>query len=238
MSAPAEAVQFEMRDSVALVRLDDGKANALSNDVIAALVVALDRAEKEGAKALVLAGRPGRFSAGFDLSVMRQGPQAALDLVLAGAELGIRLYASPIPVVLAVTGHALAMGAVLCLTADQRIGSEGDFKIGLNEVAIGMTLPGFAVELAHSRLSRRHLTRATSLAEIYDPVGACDAGFLDRTVAAEKCVDEALSVARGLADGLNGRAHDGTKRALRAESLDRLRQSVADDRAQLAKVTA
>ncbi|MGH0034715.1 MAG: crotonase/enoyl-CoA hydratase family protein [Myxococcota bacterium] len=231
----SEAVQFEMRDAVAWIRLDDGKANALSPGVIEALGSALDRAEKEGAKALVWAGRPGRFSAGFELSIMTQGPEAAMDLALSGADLAVRLYSAPFPVVLAVTGHALAMGAVLCCAADLRVGAEGDFKVGLNEVAIGMTLPRFALEFAQARLSRRHLTRATVLAEIYDPAGACDAGYLDRVVPAEACVDEALALAAGLAEGLNGRAQAGTKRALREETLDRLRQSVSDDRAALAR---
>lgn len=233
-----DVVQLSMRESVAWLQLDDGKANALSHAVLDGLDDALDRAEKEGAKALVLSGRPGRFSAGFDLSVMGQGPHAALDLALRGADVAVRLYASPSPVVLAVTGHALAMGAVLCLAADLRIGSEGAFKLGLNEVAIGMTLPGFALEFAQARLSRRHLVRATALAEVYDPRGACDAGFLDRIVEAERCVDEALAAASGLAEGLNGRAHAGTKQALRAATLDRLRQSVADDRARLEQARA
>jgi len=232
------AVQLEIRDQIALLRLDDGKANALSHTVLDGIDAALDRAEKAEARAWVLAGRPGRFSAGFDLSVMRAGPVSAAELVLKGADLAIRLYAAPVPVVLAVTGHALAMGAVLLLAADERIGTEGDFKIGLNEVAIGLTLPGFAVELARERLSKRHLVRAAALARIYDPAGALDAGYLDRVVSAERCVDEALAAAQSLASGLDGRAHAGTKSALRAESLDRLRQGVADDRARLAAARA
>jgi len=229
-----EAVQLEVRGEVALVRLDDGKANALSHVVLDGLAAAFDQAEKEQAKAWVLAGRPGRFSAGFDLSVMRDGPRAAGELVLKGADLAIRLYAAPVPVVLAVTGHALAMGAILLLSADERIGSEGAFKLGLNEVAIGMTLPDFGIEFARDRLSKRHLGRAVANAEIYDPPGAVDAGFLDRVVPPESCLDEALATAQTLAGSLNGRAHAGTKRALRAEVLDRLRQSVVDDRARLA----
>jgi enoyl-CoA hydratase len=229
----ANSVRFEMRDDVALVTLDDGKVNALSHDLLSALDATLDRAEKDGAKALVLAGRPGRFSAGFDLSVMNQGPKAAMDMVLKGGEIAVRLYEMPLPVVFAVTGHTMAMGAVLTCAADVRIGSEGPFKIGLNETAIGMTLPKFALDLARERLSKRHLVRATVLAEIYDPAGACDAGYLDRVVPADRCIDEAVATATALASSLDARALAGTKRALRAETLERLRQGLADDRARL-----
>jgi enoyl-CoA hydratase len=130
------------------------------------------------------------------------------------------------------------MGALVLLATDLRLGAGGAFKLGLNEVAIGMTLPDFALEFAKARLSRRHVERATALAEIYDPAGACDAGYLDRVVPAERCVEEALEAARGFAEGLNGRAHAGTKQALRAATLDRLRQSVADDRARLERANA
>ena len=146
-----EIVQFELRDGIALVRMDDGKANAFSHAMLEALGRAFDRAEKE-ARAIVLAGRPERFSGGFDLKVMNQGGPAVPELVLAGARFAIRVYECPLPVVIACTGHALAMGAVLLLAPDLRLGARGAYKIGLNEVAIGMTLPGFAVELARERL--------------------------------------------------------------------------------------
>lgn len=227
MSEAHDVVQVELQGEVAVVRFDDGKVNAVSLDSIAALGAALDRAEKE-AKCVVIAGRPGRFSAGFDLNVMRAGDGAAVGrMVRGGAELAARLYGLPLPVVLACSGHALAMGAVLLLAADRRIGAAGDFKIGLNEVAIGMTLPMFAVELANDRLSRRHLQRAVALAELYDPEGAVDAGFLDRVVPSDTLLEAALDEARDLAK-LDGRAHPGTKRNLRGPTLARIRASLGE----------
>ena len=220
-----EIVQTEMRDAVAVIRFDDGKANAVSPKSLAALNAALDQAEKD-AGSVVIAGRPGRFSGGFDLSVMRGGDAAAMaDMVRGGAELAVRLYEFPRPVVLACTGHAIAMGAVLLLSADSRIGVRGEFKIGLNEVTIGMTLPMFAIELANDRLSRRHLQRAVNLAELYDPQGAIDAGFLDRTVAPEALIETAIDEAAALA-ALDGRAHHGTKRNLRGAVIQRIRDSL------------
>lgn len=224
-----EIVRFELRDQVALLRFDDGKANAVSHAAIDAIRAALERAERE-AGAAVLLGRPGRFSAGFDLSVMKGGPEASRALVSAGGELLARIVASEVPVVAACSGHALAMGALLLLAADQRIGATGEFRIGLNEVAIDLTLPVFAIELARERLSRLHLGRATTLAEVYDPAGALAAGYLDRSVAPEQLESEALAAAARLAKLPRG-AYRATKRKLRGALLERMRGSLAQDMA-------
>ncbi len=220
----ADLVQYELREGVARLSLDDGKANAISHAMLDAVNGALDRAEKE-AGAVLIAGRPGRFSAGFDLSVMRSGGAAVGELVGGGARLALRLYEFPSPVVAACTGHALAMGAILLLASDTRLGARGDFKLGLNEVAIGMTLPHFGVELARDRLSKRHFTRAVAEAEIYTPEGAVDAGFLDRLEAPEALLDAAQAEAERLAQLSRG-AHHGTKLAMRRETIERVREAL------------
>lgn len=227
MSEPI--ARYSLEDGVSVVRLDDGKANAFSHDMLDAMLAALDAAEKEGASALSLIGRPGRFSAGFDLSVMSQGIDEVVALVGKGAEMAIRLFDWPAPVVIGATGHAMAMGAVTLLTADERIGAEGAFKIGLNEVTIGMTLPEFGLALSEERLSRRHLHRATALAEIYGPQAAVDAGFLDRIAAPDEVEVRAIARARELGATLDAKAHRNTKRALRAPTLDRLRRATSGD---------
>ena len=220
-------VGYQLEGAVAALRFDDGKANALSHPAIDGLLAGLDRAEKEAA-AVLLAGRPGRFSDGFDLATMRTGPDAVRSLVSSGAELLLRLYQSPLPVVAACTGHALAMGAVLLLGCDSRIGAAGDFKIGLNEVSIKMTLPVFAVEIARDRLSPRHLQRAVIQAEIYAPEGAVDAGYLDRIVPAQRLAEEAMAEAERLS-ALPRRAFSETKRRVRGASIDRIRRSLAEE---------
>ena len=169
---------YEVTDGIAVLRLDDGKANAVGYDTIAAIDAAVAGAE-QSAKALVIVGREGRFSAGFDLSVMGQGPEAARPLVAAGARAAMRIYGARVPVVAACTGHALAFGAIMLLSSDVRIGADIDAKIGLIEVSIGMPLPIFAVELARDRLSPQHFTAATALATAYSPHGAAGAGYLD-----------------------------------------------------------
>ena len=228
---PDPILAYALEDRVAVLRLDDGKANALSPAVIEALDSALDRTEKD-AGAVCLLGRPGRLSAGFDLAVMRSGPEPMRKLVTAGAELCLRMAVHPLPIVIGCTGHALAAGALLLLSADARIGARGDFKIGLNEVAIGMSLPIFAYELARERLSKRHLLRAAAQAELYAPDAAVDAGFLDSACEPGQVVPAALAEARRLA-ALPQPAFARTKAALRGEMVASLRATLAEDMARL-----
>ncbi len=209
----SEIVTFEEHELYSLIAFDDGKANAVSWRFLEQLEQALDKAEATP-KALVIAGRPGVFSAGFDLSVMSQGPSAAMELVREGGGLVQRLLTYPTPVVLAVTGHALAMGSLLTLAADYRVGASGRFKIGLNEVSIGMNLPYFAVQLAEYRLAKSHVHRCASLATICCPEEAVIAGYLDETVNSDKVVARAKAVASELSE-LNFQAHHQTKLRLR-----------------------
>ena len=161
-----DPVHLTIEDGVAVVRLDDGKANAVSHVLIDQVHAALDTAQAD-ATAVAFIGREGRFSAGFDLTVMTQGADATRGLVKAGGELLMRVYTHPQPTVAAVTGHALAAGALLCLASDSRIGSADlPAKIGLNETAIGMGLPWYGIRLGEARLSVRHRQRAVLQAEI------------------------------------------------------------------------
>jgi enoyl-CoA hydratase len=148
--------------------------------------------------------------------------------VTAGAELLLQIVESKLPVVAACSGHALAMGALLLLAADARVGASGAFRIGLNEVAIGLPLPLFAVELARERLSRRALGRATTLAELCDPEGAVATGFLDRVVAPERLEAEALALAESLA-ALPAAAYRVTKQKLRGPLVERIRTTLRHD---------
>lgn len=215
-----DPVQLTIEDGVAVVRLDDGKANAISHTLIEQVHAALDRAGAE-ATAVAFVGREGRFSAGFDLSVMNQGPEASRGLVKAGGELLMRLYTHPQPTIAAVTGHALAAGAMVCLACDTRIGSADlPAKIGLNETAIGMGLPWYGVRLGEARLSVRHRQRSVLQAEIYDMAGALDAGYLDELVAADAVASTAIERARQLGELPRG-AYAFTKA--------RLRQAMADE---------
>lgn len=219
---------YERDGDVAVITLDDGKANALGHTTIDALRAALGRAASE-ARAVAVIGREGKFSAGFDLKVMQAGPAQARDLLAAGAELGVDMLTCPIPIVIGCTGHALAMGAILLFCGDLRIGAEGPYKIGMNEVAIGMPVPRFALTLARERLSTRHLTAATNLAHIYDPASAVDAGYLDRVVLLDQVGDSATVEAAALAASLNTNAFALTREYLRGPVAARVREALDAD---------
>ena len=231
MSVTQEIITTESGAGVLVAHLDDGKANALSTATIAAVQAAVAQAEADPAiAALVLHGRPGRFCAGFDLGVMRSGDAAAIvGLVSDGGDLVRRLYGCGVPVVAACTGHALAAGALLLRGCDLRIGADMDCKIGLNEVAIGMVLPGWAITIAQERLSRRHLQQAVPLAQVYDGKGAVDAGYLDAVVPEADVLAAAVARAAELA-ALDARAYAGTVRALRSAVLDHMGVQLAEDR--------
>ncbi len=222
------SVTYELNDRVALITIDDGKANAISHDIANGIHEALEQARREAA-AVVLAGRPGRFSAGFDLSVMTSSPEAARNLLKAGAEIAIEIHEFPMPVVVASTGHALAMGAILLMAADTRIGADGTYKIGLNEVAIGMPVPKFAVELARTSLSNAAFTSAVNHATVYDPAGAVTAGYLDQVVAADTVISNALAHAAELAERLDPKAFALTRANCRGASLELIRSGLNND---------
>jgi len=116
-------------------------------------------------------------------------------MLASGVDLFLRLYEFPRPVVAACTGHAIAAGAIILMSSDLRVGTDGDFKIGMPELTIGMPLPFFATELMRDRLSKRHVARAT-LGQMYDPSTSVDVGFLDEVVDADDLLDTALARAR------------------------------------------
>jgi enoyl-CoA hydratase len=216
---------------VAIVRMDDGKANALSHASIDAFNAALDAAERD-AGAVVVVGRPGRFCAGFDLSVINAGEAETQALVRRGGELALRLFMFPRPIVAACTGHALAAGAIILMASDHRVGAQGSFKIGLNEVSIGLPLPIYLTELAQQRLSRRHLTAATMLAHIFEPDTALDAGFFDEIVDPDDVEATAITRAQLFATTLNARAFAASRAPLRGPAAERIASTMTSNIAQ------
>jgi enoyl-CoA hydratase len=215
-----DPVRYRLEGTTAIVEMDDGKANALSDTMIAALLAALDRAESE-ARAVVLAGRPDRFCAGFDLRVMMSGPDNARALLKTGSELLLRLYAATVPLVVACTGHALAGGALVVLTGDLRVAAAGAYPIGL-------PVPVLAMELARDRLQPAALTQATLLARIYDPESARAAGYVDEVVAPDQVLPRALAEATRLSE-LGAVPFAATKRRLRERTIRCIRDSMDTD---------
>jgi enoyl-CoA hydratase len=215
--------RYDLTDDIAVITMDDGKVNAVSPDMSAELLGHLDRAEADQAKVVVLTGRERTLSAGFDLKVEPAGWPA---MMAAGARLSARMLAFPRPVVIACPGNAIAMGAFLLLSADSRIGAAGDGRIGLNEVAIGLTLPWFAIEIARHRLPRPAFDRCTVTGVLLDPHEACAVGFLDEVVGADQLQEAALTAARQLAT-IDPAAHAATKLRIRREVLAGIDDGIA-----------
>ncbi|MEC8050784.1 MAG: crotonase/enoyl-CoA hydratase family protein [Myxococcota bacterium] len=227
-------VEVKIDDNgIAVITFDDGKANALSPDMLTKLDDAITQVETE-AKAIVLVGRPERFSAGFDLKLMMAGPESANALLTQGVKFFGRLFTHPKPIVMACTGHAIAGGVLLLLCADHRVGVAGDYKLGLNETAIGMPLPVFALELAKARLDNRRLEEATLMAKIYNPEEATAVGYLDEATSADALVERAVNRALALAE-LAPHAYAITKAKLRQPCLDFILDTLSEDLASTAK---
>jgi enoyl-CoA hydratase len=221
-------VSYTLDGTVATIAMDDGKVNSMSLQMQAELMAALDRAEADRAT-VVLAGRRGVFSAGFDLPVLGAGGGNAFKMLCGGFELARRLLTFPTPVVVACTGHALARGVFLLTSVAYRIGAEGAFKLGANEAAIGMVLPRAAIEICQARLAPTHYGRALANAEIFRPAEAVTAGFLDRVVAEEQVLAEAQATALKLSK-LAMKAHAACKQLARERLLQHLDAAMALDR--------
>ncbi|WP_248807265.1 crotonase/enoyl-CoA hydratase family protein [Pseudomonas sp. MWU13-2100] len=227
----SELISYHLDDGIATLTLSNGKVNAISPDVIAAFNAALDQATADRA-IVIITGQPGILSGGYDLKVMTAGPKEAVSLVTAGSTLARRLLSHPFPVIVACPGHAVAKGAFLLLSADYRIGVEGPFSIGLNEVQIGMTMHHAGIELARDRLRRSAFHRSVINGEMFNPRDAVDAGFLDKVVAADALKDAALAAAQALKK-INMTAHKNTKLKVRKALLETLDNAIILDQEHL-----
>ena len=224
----SDLVGYTLVDGVATVTLTNGKVNALSPEVIAGINSALDRAEQDQA-VVILTGQPGILSGGYDLKVMKAGPEATRNLVASGSALTLRMLAHAQPIIVACPGHAVAKGAFLLLACDYRIGVEGPFQIGLNEVKIGMTMHQVGLALARDRLTPAVFQRSVVNAEMFSPQAALAAGFLDQVVAVDELMVTAHAVAQQLAQ-LNPKAHAQTKRKARKALLESLATAIEADK--------
>jgi enoyl-CoA hydratase len=227
-TAMSDLATYSRSGSIATITMDDGKANVMSLAMLNALHVAFDEAERDKTVP-ILKARGKHFSGGFDLSVFAKGTaEDQYLMVKAGAELALRLLSFPLPVVAACQGNAFPMGAFLIMSSDHRIAAEGDYRIGMNEVAIGLTVPRFAIEVARQRLTPAYFSRVVMTAEMFEPAEAVTAGFFDRIVAAE-ALDKAAEEAATALSTLNLAAHAATKLRARGEVIKLIRKVIDED---------
>ncbi len=225
-------MNYQLHNSIAIVALDDGKANVVGHHFIDSVNSALDRAIADNARAVILRGREGMFSAGFDLGEFKKGPEAGMGMVIRGMQLLIHLYGFPLPVVAACTGHTIAMGAFIAMACDSRIGVRGSYKVTLPETAISMELPSTMLELTTSRIPPQYLTRVVIQSEVFDPDQAVTVGFLDEVVEAQALDARALAVAEKLAQ-LPQKTYVANKVLTRKKTLDAMTDGLATMRAQV-----
>ena len=222
-----EKLTYAYKDGVAILTLDDGKANALGTQTWGELNEALDKAEKEDA-IVIITGREGMMSGGFDLKEMKSGPQDAMELTSEGSKFARRVMAYPRPVIMAAPGHTIAMGAFLALACDYSMIKAGNYKVGLNETLIGMTMHNFGIEMGRYHLAKNYFNRCVINGEIFDPKGAMHAGFFDRVVPEEQW-PMAIPMAGQMFGQLNPKAFRETKVRSRKEIFKILDQAIADD---------
>ncbi len=217
-------MEYQLNGDVAVLTFDDGKANAIGNAFMDAMIDGLSRAQQEAA-AVVITGRAGLLSGGFDLKEIEKGAEAVKAMMKKGSNMFYRLFSHPQPLIIACTGHAIAAGAFLLLTADNRIGAAGDFKIGLNETAIGSTFPVFGIQFARTRLTPAYLTRSFVQSESFSPEEAMAAGFLDDVQPPESVMETAMDLAQRLGK-LPARVYAQNKLDIRKPAIDAIRASL------------
>jgi enoyl-CoA hydratase/carnithine racemase len=215
------------------LRLANSPANALSPELIAALGEAVAKAPAEGARALVLSGAPGMFSAGLDVPRLLPFDRAAIRATWQSFyELLRGLAASPVPIAAAITGHSPAGGAVLATYCDHRIMAEGKFKIGYNEVQVGIPMPIAILRCVARLVGERQAERLCVGGLLIPATEALQMGLIDEIVPAEQVVERALEWCRGII-ALPPRAMAKTRDAARAGLVRLMEEGLAGELDQL-----
>lgn len=219
------SITVKIDGDIAYLTMDDGKANAINPDWMTDFIAKFEEAES-GAKAIILSGREGVFSGGFDLKwLAAEGATRSSELLDQASNMLLKVYGSRVPVIAACNGHAIAMGAFLLLACDTRIGANGAFLYGANETINNMNLPVFAIELPEARLDGRKLTQALIQSQLYEPAGALDVGYIDMLVDPELVLKTATDQAE-LLSKLPGRAYGANKVAVRKHTLDLIEAAI------------
>jgi len=213
---------------VSIITLNDGKANVFSPEMSKAVSSLLDKVPEDKGS-LVITGRPGIFSAGFDLKIISSGDSDAVaSMVKAGFTLLARIYNFPRPVIAACSGHGVALGAFLLCCADYRIGAKGQFIVQANETRNNMSIPAPILEISKSRIAKTHWYRAILNAEAYPVENAIEPGYLDEVTDAENLMNRAMEVANDLAT-LGHPHYKITKDLDQKETLKRIRDAIGEN---------
>lgn len=210
------------RDGIAVLRMDHGKANALDTELLEALDGAFRELEETAPGAVVLTGTGAIFSAGVDLFRVLEERAGYLDTFLPTLSRGVRrLFAFPRPVVAAVNGHAIAGGCILASACDLKVMAEGEGRIGVPELRVGVPFPVAPLEVLRFATPPQHLQKLAYLGRTYGPADALAWGLVDELAPPEEVLDRAVEGARQLA-AIPRESFELTKAHLRRPVLDRM----------------
>ena len=213
---------------VSIITLNDGKANVFSPEMSKTISSLLDEVPDDKGS-LVITGRPGIFSAGFDLKIISSGDASAVSsMIKTGFTLLARVYNFPRPVIAACSGHGVALGAFLLCCADYRIGAKGQFIVQANETRNNMSIPTPILEISKTRISKTHWYRAILNAEAYPIEKAIEPGYLDEVVEAESLMTRAMEVANDLAT-LGHPHYKITKNLDQKDALKRIHDAIDEN---------
>lgn len=220
--------------SILELRLNKPPVNALGPELNPTLRDAIGSAASEGACAVVLSGRPGMLSAGLDVPVMRDLDRDGIVAFFTDFfDLLATIANSPIPIAAAITGHAPAGGAVLAILSDYRVMAEGDYRIGLNEVAVGLKVPPGVQVAVQNLVGHRQATRMCMQAQMLTVNKAHEIGLVDEVSPVHEVVQRALAwcesvIALPATAMLRERAHFRAEIIAATERPEAVAQSYAD----------
>ena len=226
-------VTYSIEDGIAQITMDDGKANAMNWEFFEEMGKSMGQAESDGAKALVITGRPGFFSGGLDLKLLPTLSANELgDFLITFARTMLRVFSFPVPTIAAITGHAIAGGAMLAFACDRRFALDGPYRIQMNETLIGLPLPSWMFLIARSAIPSRWRNEALLHARAYNPNEALERGILDAVAQDADSLAAQVKAATAEMLSLNLPAYAASKKNLRQEEiehvLDLLKKELSD----------
>jgi len=225
-----EKIQYELQDGVALVRMDDGKANAMDFVFFDELNKRLDRLDSDSAKTVVITGRPGFFSGGLDLKLIAKLSKAQVNaLAEVFARTMLRVFSLPMPTIAVVSGHAVAGGAMLSFSCDLRFAVDGPYRIQMNEVMIGIPIPSWMFLIGRSAIPTQWLVKTFLHAKAYSPLEALETGLFQGLIKKE---EDIVPYTKGQIESLkilNMQAYCTSKNRLRTSESDHVLQLLKDE---------
>jgi len=222
-------IEIEKRDGVAVLRMADGKVNAMSLEFCDELTAKFQQLDPERTGAVIISGTGRIFSAGVDLVRLLDGGAPYIRRFLPALNAMLTtVFSYPRPVVAAVNGHAIAGGCVLACAADRRLMTPDPGRIGVTELLVGVPFPSIAMEIMRCAISPRYLENTVFSGATYAAAEALERGLIDEIVASDALLDRALVCAKALA-ALSPPAFAFTKRQTRQPALERLAADSSHD---------